>query len=61
LKFIRKRATELGVKTIALTVNKNNTDSIKAYEKMGFKNVGSVITDIGSGFVMDDFMMSYEL
>ena len=29
--------------------------------KMGFKNTGSVITDIGAGFVMDDYTMRYEL
>jgi GNAT superfamily N-acetyltransferase len=60
-RFIRQRAVDLGAKTIKLTVNKYNINSIKAYEKMGFVNTGSLITDIGSGFVMDDFMMSYEL
>jgi RimJ/RimL family protein N-acetyltransferase len=46
---------------IALTVNKNNVNSIKAYEKMGFKNVGSVVQDIGSGYVMDDYKMEKTL
>jgi hypothetical protein len=27
------------------------------YEKIGFKNVGSLVQDIGSGFVMDDYKM----
>ena len=40
-----------------LTVNKNNRDSIAAYERMGFANVGPVVQDIGGGFVMDDFRM----
>lgn len=44
---------------IRLTVNKYNTNTIKAYEKWGFKTVDSVVTDIGSGFVMDDFIMEY--
>ncbi len=42
---------------IVLTVNKNNVDSIRAYEKMGFKNTGSLVQDIGNGFVMDDYKM----
>ncbi len=42
---------------IVLTVNKNNVDSIRAYEKMGFKNTGALVQDIGSGFVMDDYRM----
>lgn len=44
---------------IRLTVNKYNTNTIKAYEKWGFKTIDSVVTDIGSGFVMDDFIMEY--
>jgi ribosomal protein S18 acetylase RimI-like enzyme len=40
-----------------LTVNKNNVNAIKAYEKMGFRNVGSLVQDIGDGFVMDDYAM----
>lgn len=46
---------------IILTVNKYNTNTIKAYEKWGFKTIDSVVTDIGSGFVMDDYIMCYSL
>ena len=59
--FIAGRAKELGAQRITLTVNKNNNNSIKAYESLGFKNDGPVIADIGGGYVMDDFKMSYEL
>ncbi len=55
--FVEAFAKKRALTKIALTVNKNNLDSIKAYEKMGFKNLGSIIKDIGSGFVMDDFIM----
>jgi O-acetyl-ADP-ribose deacetylase (regulator of RNase III)/RimJ/RimL family protein N-acetyltransferase len=61
LKFIIKRARDLGTGRITLTVNKYNINSIKAYEKMGFRNDGSVIADIGAGYVMDDYRMSYTL
>jgi O-acetyl-ADP-ribose deacetylase (regulator of RNase III)/GNAT superfamily N-acetyltransferase len=60
LKFVIDRAKELGAHAITLTVNKYNTDSIKTYDRMGFKNTGSIVTDIGKGFVMDDYTMRYE-
>lgn len=61
LKFIADRAKTLGANSIKLTVNKYNTNSIKAYEKMGFVNIGSVVADIGEGFVMDDYVMRLDL
>ncbi len=42
---------------IQLTVNKNNSNSIAFYKNVGFKIVDDVVTDIGSGFVMDDYVM----
>ncbi len=44
-------------KSVRLTVNKQNINSINAYKKWGFKTIDSVVTDIGSGFVMDDYIM----
>jgi RimJ/RimL family protein N-acetyltransferase len=61
LKFICDRARTLGANSVKLTVNKYNTNSIKAYEKMGFVNVGSVVADIGEGYVMDDYVMKLDL
>ena len=57
LDFIAEKARELGCTCIALTVNKNNDRSIKAYSKMGFENKGALVTEIGGGFVMDDYLM----
>ncbi len=57
VEFIEKLAAERELKKVVLTVNRNNVHTIKAYERIGFKNTGSVIQDIGSGFVMDDFKM----
>jgi diamine N-acetyltransferase len=42
---------------VFLTVNKNNKRAIRAYEKSGFTITSSVVTDIGNGFVMDDYIM----
>jgi ribosomal protein S18 acetylase RimI-like enzyme len=55
--FAETLAQERGLRKIVLTVNKNNVNAIKAYEKMGFRNVGSLVQDIGDGFVMDDYAM----
>lgn len=46
-----------GLKSIWLTVNKYNENAIAVYIKKGFKNVRSQVTDIGSGYVMDDYVM----
>jgi len=46
-----------GLNKIRLTVNKQNTDAIAAYEKIGFETVDSIKTDIGGGFFMDDYVM----
>ncbi len=42
---------------IWLNVNRQNSDSIKVYEKKGFKIIKEHITDVGNGFVMDDYLM----
>ncbi len=57
VQFAETLAKERGLSKIVLTVNKNNVSSIKAYERFGFKKTGSVIQDIGNGFVMDDYKM----
>ena len=57
VEFLEDLAGEKGLSRITLTVNKNNTDSIKAYEKLGFANLGVFVQDIGGGFVMDDYKM----
>ena len=57
IQFIERLAREKGLKKIVLTVNKNNRVAIKAYEKLGFRNVSSVIQEIGGGFIMDDYKM----
>ncbi|MDR1000810.1 MAG: GNAT family N-acetyltransferase [Clostridiales bacterium] len=48
---------EYGLDRIRLTVNKNNAGSVAAYGKLGFNRIDSVVTDIGGGFVMDDYIM----
>mgnify|MGYP004547496767 FL=1 len=40
-----------------LTVNKHNELGIRAYQGKGFETIDAVETDIGQGFIMDDFIM----
>ena len=57
VQFAETLARERGLRKIVLTVNKNNTGAISAYEKIGFRNVGSLVQNIGSSFIMDDYAM----
>ena len=45
-----------GADTIWLTVNKQN-GTVDIYYKLGFIITEEIVTDIGSGFVMDDYKM----
>ncbi len=49
-----------GISRIWLTVNKNNGRAIAAYSKNGYKNIRSQTTDIGNGFVMDDYVFELD-
>lgn len=61
MKFIETKAREYQKPKIRLTVNINNVDSIEAYTKLGFRNVGPLVTDIGQGFIMDDYELIKEV
>jgi ribosomal protein S18 acetylase RimI-like enzyme len=47
-----------GARRLILSVNKRNIKAITAYKRNGFVIVESVVTDIGNGFVMDDYIMA---
>ena len=47
-----------GGRRLILSVNKRNAKAIAAYRRNGFIIADSVITDIGGGFVMDDYIMA---
>lgn len=54
---VREMARGLRLKSIWLTVAKNNRSSLAAYEHLGFTNTEDICKDIGGGFVMDDYVM----
>lgn len=45
------------LKSIWLTVNRFNDSTIAVYEKKGFQTIRTQVTDIGEGYVMDDYVM----
>lgn len=57
MNFIERMARKKNVRKLYLTVNRGNTQSIAAYLKMGFVNSGNVVSDIGGGYVMDDYKL----
>lgn len=59
--YIKKLAQENGFSKIRLTVNKQNFKSILIYEKWGFKTHHALVTRIGNGYEMDDYLMEYTL
>lgn len=46
---------------IRLTCNKQNTHSIEVYKHFGFEIVREECTDIGNGYVMDDYIMEMKI
>ncbi len=58
---LKDLALSRGLKQFRLTVNKNNTSSIRFYENQGFKINRPLTIDIGQGYVMDDYELVKDL
>lgn len=56
-----QKAQAMNLKQIILNVNKRNEKGIKAYSRFGFKIIDSQVIDFGSGFVLDDYIMGYDI
>jgi len=61
MKKVFKEALNAGKSKVYLTVNKHNDHAIAVYKKTGFSVIDDVKTDIGSGFIMDDYVMEYNI
>ncbi|WP_244905516.1 GNAT family N-acetyltransferase [Paenibacillus physcomitrellae] len=59
--FLEQLCKDRKLSHIWLTVNRYNTNSIAVYERKGFRSIREQKADIGSGFVMDDFIMEKEV
>jgi len=60
LRHVELQVRAGGAHSLLLSVNKRNTRAINAYKRNGFAIADSVITDIGGGFIMDDYVMVKE-
>lgn len=61
LKYVVVFAEQNGFRNVYLTVNKKNIRAIKSYERNGFIHIDSIVSDIGNGYVMDDFVYRYTI
>lgn len=58
LQYIKQLCKIASKQRLYLNVNRDNESSIAAYKAFGFQQEGSQVSDIGNGFVMDDYVMS---
>ena len=61
VEFLKNYCREKGLKKIWLTCNKHNSHTLDVYHHLGFHDVRSEVTDIGNGFVMDDYILEMEV
>lgn len=61
LEHVFHSVREVGATALELRVNRRNSRALKAYERAGFRCLETQVTDIGAGFVMDDFILRREL
>lgn len=61
LNFMQELCKELKLDTIYLTVNRNNKHACEVYLHKGFRIAEEAVVDIGCGFVMDDYIMEYDV
>ena len=59
IRFYDDTAISRGFARTYLTVNKYNDGAIRSYLRNGFEIIDSVETDIGNGFIMDDYIMEH--
>jgi GNAT superfamily N-acetyltransferase len=57
LSWISDRSREMGATHLRLRVNKRNAPAIRSYLRSGFHFKEDAVNDIGSGYVMDDYIM----
>ena len=61
LAHVEQRCRELNLNRLWLTVNRHNAVALAFYRRHGFSEAGRQVTDIGSGYVMDDWVMEKNL
>ena len=59
LNYLINICKERSLKKIWLTCNKYNDNTLAVYNHLGFKVTDEQVADIGNGFVMDDYILTY--
>ena len=59
--FLVEMCRSNSLSAIWLTVNKHNSSSVAIYKKWNFYVSDCAETDIGGGYIMDDYIMRYDL
>lgn len=59
--FLVDLCRERGLPKIYLTCNKHNDNTLAVYDHLGFKITDEQVADIGNGYVMDDYILSYAI
>lgn len=58
---VEAEARRQGRTTLTLRTNRHNRIALAAYQKYGFIVTAQVVTEIGEGFVMDDYVLEKTL
>jgi ribosomal protein S18 acetylase RimI-like enzyme len=61
LRYVEEEARRRGLTKVVLGVNRFNEKAIRAYQRNGYTIREPLKTDIGGGFVMDDWIMEKAL
>lgn len=59
LNFLIELCKERKLEKIWLTCNKYNSNTLAIYDHLGFEVTDEQVADIGNGFVMDDYILTY--
>lgn len=60
-RFLKQKTQEAGISTIFLHVNRHNEGPVAVYRHFGFRVAEEKKSDIGNGFVMDDYIMEWQV
>ncbi len=61
LREAKRRASDAGFRTLSLNVNRRNGKALRAYLRNGFQKRSEIVTEVGNGYVRDDFVLVCEL
>jgi diamine N-acetyltransferase len=61
LHALSDQARALGLSQLELTVNRNNTSALRAYERFGMHIAGTQYAEIGGGYAMDDYVLRMDV